>query len=55
MLKPTIPENEMMRLQALKQYNVLDTLPEDAFDNIAKIASLLTHLKDGKKAKNEEL
>ncbi len=41
MLKPTIPENEMMRLQALKQYNVLDTLPEDAFDNIAKIASLI--------------
>ena len=31
-----IPDNEKDRLQHLYRYKVLDTLPEDAFDNITK-------------------
>ena len=34
MIKPRIPENEEERLEALDSYNVLDTLPEEAYDNM---------------------
>lgn len=39
MEKPTLPENEEERLNALLEYEVMDTLPEDDYDNITRIAS----------------
>ena len=39
MIKPEIPDNEAERLQALEDYRILDTLPEQAYDDIAKIAA----------------
>lgn len=39
MIKPQIPENEDQRLKALEAYQILDTLPEDLYDDITKIAS----------------
>ncbi|HXB10800.1 MAG TPA: GAF domain-containing protein, partial [Bacteroidia bacterium] len=34
-----IPENELQRLEVLKRYKILDTPPEDAFNNIARLAT----------------
>lgn len=34
-----IPHNELERLAALKRYNILDTLPENAFDDATKLVS----------------
>ncbi|MEM7514952.1 MAG: ATP-binding protein, partial [Bacteroidota bacterium] len=39
MLVPEIPSNEEERLLALEAYNVLDTLPEEEYDAITKIAA----------------
>jgi signal transduction histidine kinase len=39
MKKPEIPLNELERLNALEEYNILDTLPEQEFDDLTKIAS----------------
>ena len=39
MISAIIPENENKRLEALKSYNILDTLSEEEFDNITKIAA----------------
>ena len=36
-----IPKNEVARLDALAQYNILDTLPEEEFDRITKLASII--------------
>jgi signal transduction histidine kinase/CheY-like chemotaxis protein len=36
-----LPANEAKRLEALYRYNILDTLPEAAFDRITRIASYL--------------
>jgi len=36
-----MPENESARLAALYNYDVLDTLSEDAFDRITRLASLI--------------
>ncbi len=36
-----IPANEAERLQALEDYLILDTGPEDAFDNLTRLASLI--------------
>ncbi|MES2396210.1 MAG: PAS domain S-box protein [Bacteroidota bacterium] len=36
-----LPENEAERLAALKQYNILDTLPEEEFDRLTKLASII--------------
>lgn len=37
--KPTTPSTEVERLQALKSYDILDTLPDPIFDGITLIAS----------------
>jgi signal transduction histidine kinase len=36
---PTKPNNEVERLKALREYAILDTLPEQEFEDITKIAS----------------
>lgn len=36
-----IPENEKQRLEALGRYNIMDTLPEQEFEDIAKLASYI--------------
>lgn len=36
-----VPYNELGRLAALKRYNILDTLPEDAFDDATKLVSYI--------------
>lgn len=41
MKTPEIPQNESERLQALEDYQVLDTLPEREFDSITEIASYI--------------
>ncbi|TXD60798.1 GAF domain-containing sensor histidine kinase [Polaribacter sp. IC066] len=39
MITANIPENEEERLRVLSTYNILDSLPEEDYDAIAKIAS----------------
>ncbi|BBZ77339.1 GGDEF domain-containing protein [Mycolicibacterium anyangense] len=36
-----IPDNEQQRLAVLKEYRVLDTLPEQSFNDLTKLASLI--------------
>lgn len=36
-----IPDNEIERLAALKRYNILDTLPDNAFDDATKLVSYI--------------
>ncbi|HEY9748144.1 MAG TPA: adenylate/guanylate cyclase domain-containing protein [Allocoleopsis sp.] len=36
---PPIPSNEADRLAALKEYNILDTVPEEAFDELTELAA----------------
>ncbi len=40
-MQPSIPGKEEQRLQALQEYNILDTLPEQEYDEITKIASYI--------------
>ncbi len=39
MLKPPLPKNEKQRLEVLWQYDVLDTVPEQVFDDLADLAA----------------
>ncbi|PXY42355.1 histidine kinase [Flavobacterium cheongpyeongense] len=39
MHKPEIPANENLRLEALDTYKILDTLPEEEYDALTKIAA----------------
>jgi len=41
MKKPTIPGNEVERLLALESYNVLDTVPEESYNDLTRIASII--------------
>ncbi len=34
-----VPDNESERLKALKEYSILDSLPEQDFEDITRIAS----------------
>ena len=43
-MKPVLPENEAERLNALRQYQILDTPPEPAFDRIAEMAASFFHV-----------
>src|SRR5262245_18684566 len=36
-----IPKNETSRLKALQEYKVMDTLPEQAYDNFTRLASMI--------------
>jgi len=38
-MKAELPDNEAARLEALLDYRILDTLPEDSYDDIALLAS----------------
>lgn len=39
MLQPTMPANEAARIKAVQALDILDTMPEDAFDRITKMAA----------------
>ena len=39
MIKPQIPENEDRRMTELRELDILDTAPEQAFDDLTRIAS----------------
>ncbi len=36
-----VPENEDERLRALQEYNILDSLPQEQFDRLTKLASII--------------
>jgi GAF domain-containing protein len=40
-MKPPTPTNEAARLEALRQYRVLDSAPEDSYDAITELASFI--------------
>jgi PAS domain S-box-containing protein len=41
---PLFPENELKRLEILKQYQILDTLPERQFDDLSHLASIICQI-----------
>lgn len=41
MIEAPLPENELERLQALARYNILDTLPEEDFDDLTALAGYI--------------
>ncbi|EDO26025.1 predicted protein, partial [Nematostella vectensis] len=41
MEKPQIPQNEDLRSKALNEYEILDTLPEEEYDALTKIAATI--------------
>ena len=40
-MKPPVPATEVARLEALRQYDILDTAPEQAFDDVTKLAAFI--------------
>ncbi len=41
MKTPPIPDNEIDRLQSLQRYQILDTSPEEAFDDLTRLAAYI--------------
>ncbi len=41
MIKPILPENESNRLKQLQSYHILDTLPEEEYNEITKLAAII--------------
>ena len=41
MITPAIPINEAKRLESLKELDIIDSIPEQAYDNITKLASYI--------------
>lgn len=41
MIKPELPKNEQERQQAVDKYNLLDTLPEESYDNITALMAYI--------------
>ncbi len=39
MMRITLPGDEAARLEALRQYEIMDTLPEKAFDDLTRLAA----------------
>ena len=39
MIKAPLPPDETQRLAALRRYDILDTLPEAAFDDLTQLAA----------------
>jgi PAS domain S-box-containing protein len=39
-MKARLPDNEATRLEALRRYGILDTLPEQEFDDLTRLAAL---------------
>jgi sigma-B regulation protein RsbU (phosphoserine phosphatase) len=39
MIKAPLPDNEAKRIEALRKYQILDTLPEQAFDDLVRLAA----------------
>ena len=40
-MKPPVPENEAARLEALRQYEILDTDPEESFNDLTRLAAYI--------------
>ncbi|MFY9729045.1 MAG: GAF domain-containing protein, partial [Candidatus Acidiferrales bacterium] len=40
-MKAPLPENEAARLESLHRYEILDTLPEQEFDDLSRLAALI--------------
>ena len=40
-MKAPLPENETARLQALQRYAILDTFPEQEFDDLSRLAAMI--------------
>jgi len=40
-MKPPLPKNEAGRIEALRRYAILDTFPEQEFDDLARLAALI--------------
>jgi GAF domain-containing protein len=40
-MKAPLPENEAARLESLHRYAILDTLPEQEFDDLSRLAALI--------------
>ncbi|MCP9200291.1 GAF domain-containing sensor histidine kinase [Gramella sp. GC03-9] len=43
MITPTLPANELARLESLKSLDILDSLAEETYDSITKLASEICH------------
>jgi len=43
MINPAIPIDELKRLDSLRELDILDSLPEEAYDSITKLASYICH------------